>query len=108
MIVYQGLLNLRGSDIQYNPVFFSWVVVKANGEVHFFVDPSKITNAVRQHLHLESDTEMREPNSDSNNNIVAILHAYDEIDTFLRAEVSSVISAILSRIIYIVFVFFFF
>lgn len=61
--------------------------MKANGEVHFFVDLSKITNAVRQHLNLESSTEMREPDSDSNNNIVAIIHAYDEIDAFLRAEV---------------------
>lgn len=30
---------------------------------------------------------MREPNSDSNNNIVANLHPYEEIDEFLGAEV---------------------
>lgn len=46
-----------------------------------------MTNSVRQHLNLETDSEMREPDSDSNNNIVAILHAYEEIDAFLNSEV---------------------
>ncbi len=79
---------MRGSDIEYNPVFFSWVLVKMNGEVHLFVDPSKVTLAVRQHLNLEADVEMRETNSsDTNNNVLAILHPYEEIDGFLRADV---------------------
>jgi len=86
--LFIGLLNLRGSDIQYNPVFFSWVVVKSNGETHLFVDQSKITLSVRQHLNLEADTEMRDiGSSDSNNNIVAILHPYEDIDRFLVNEV---------------------
>jgi hypothetical protein len=55
-----GLLNLRGSDIQYNPIFFPWVLVKMNGEIHLFVDPSKVTLLVRQHLNLEADVEMEE------------------------------------------------
>ena len=86
--MFLGLLNVRGSDIQYNPVFFSWVVVKSNGETHLFVDPSKVTLSVRQHLNLEADTEMRDiGSSDSNNNIVAILHPYEDIDRFLVTEV---------------------
>ena len=86
-IKFIGLLNLRGSDIQYNPVFFSWVVVKSNSEVHLFVDSDKVTHSVRQHLNLESDISMRE-GSDANNNILAVLHPYDSIDSFLRTEVN--------------------
>jgi len=81
-----GLLNLRGSDIPYNPVFFSWAVIKSNNQVHLFVDTNKITHAVREHLNLESDVVMRD-GSDSNNNILAVLHPYDAIDSFLRTEV---------------------
>ena len=83
-----GLLNLRGSDIQYNPVFFSWVVIKSNSEVHLFVDVDKVTHSVRQHLNLGNDITMRE-GSDSNNNILAVLHPYDAIDSYLRTEVNS-------------------
>lgn len=79
---------MRGSDIEYNPVFFSWVVVKSNGEVHLFVDNSKVTLAVRQHLNLEADVEMRDiGTADANNNIIAILHPYEDIDRFLGNEV---------------------
>ena len=86
--MFSGLLNLRGSDIEFNPVFFSWLVIKSNGEVHFFVDSSKVTPAIRQHLNLDADVEMRENGSSvSNNNILAILHPYDEIDRFLNTEV---------------------
>jgi len=81
------LLNLRGSDIPCNPVFFSWVVVKSSSEVHLFVDSNKVTHTVRQHLNLEADIEMREGSSDSNNNVVAILHPYESIDSFLRTEI---------------------
>ena len=31
------LLNLRGSDITYNPVFFAYVVLTLD-EIHFFID----------------------------------------------------------------------
>jgi hypothetical protein len=84
------LLNLRGSDIQYNPVFFSWALVKTNGEIHLFVDPSKVTLSVRQHLNLEADVEMGElVSSQTNNNVLAILHPYEDVDGFLAAEVHS-------------------
>ncbi|XP_046442991.1 xaa-Pro aminopeptidase 1-like [Daphnia pulex] len=82
------LLNLRGSDIQYNPVFFSWALVKTNGEIHLFVDPSKVTLSVRQHLNLEADVEMAElVSSQTNNNVLAILHPYEDVDGFLAAEI---------------------
>lgn len=37
------LLNLRGSDISYNPLFFSYVIVTLT-DVLFFVDSSKLTH----------------------------------------------------------------
>lgn len=46
------LLNLRGDEISYNPVFFSYVVVRKD-EVFFFVDGNKISSqAVQVHLDL--------------------------------------------------------
>lgn len=81
-----GLLNLRGSDIMFNPVFFSWLVVTSTGEVHLFVDASKVTRLVRQHLNLETDVEMS-GSADANNNVVAVLHPYEAIDSFLKAQV---------------------
>lgn len=59
-----------------------------NGEVHLFIDLSKVTLAVRQHLKLEQDIEMSEINSsDANNNVLAVLHPYEDIDGFLLSEV---------------------
>jgi len=82
------LLNLRGSDIMFNPVFFSWLVVTSTGEVHLFVDASKVTRLVRQHLNLETDVEMS-GSADANNNVVAVLHPYEAIDSFLKAQIAS-------------------
>mgnify|MGYP002803531626 FL=1 len=44
------LLNLRGNEISYNPVFFAYVVIKMD-EVLFFVDAAKISSQdVQKHL----------------------------------------------------------
>ncbi|KAJ1947526.1 hypothetical protein GGF37_000291 [Kickxella alabastrina] len=43
------LLNLRGSDISYNPVFFAYVLVTADS-VTLFADERKVPDAVRAHL----------------------------------------------------------
>ena len=88
-------MNLRGSDIPFNPVFFSWLVVKSNGEVHLFVDRTKITISVRQHLNLEADIDMVDGVTVSNNNNVSvILHPYEEIEGFLKTAVMSPIMTI--------------
>ncbi|XP_058444565.1 xaa-Pro aminopeptidase ApepP [Malaya genurostris] len=42
-------LNLRGSDIDYNPVFFSYLLVTLD-DVYFFVDESKLSSAVNDHF----------------------------------------------------------
>ncbi|XP_059473876.1 xaa-Pro aminopeptidase 1 [Neocloeon triangulifer] len=46
------LLNLRGSDISYNPVFFSYASVSQKG-VTLFIDESKVTAAVHEHFEAE-------------------------------------------------------
>uniref|UniRef100_T1IM68 Aminopeptidase P N-terminal domain-containing protein n=1 Tax=Strigamia maritima TaxID=126957 RepID=T1IM68_STRMM len=47
------LLNLRGSDIDYNPVFFSYIVLTQHS-VHFLVDETKLSNTVLNHLKPEN------------------------------------------------------
>ncbi|KAI9258225.1 peptidase M24, structural domain-containing protein [Phascolomyces articulosus] len=43
------LFNLRGSDVECNPVFYSYAVV-TNSEAILYVEAAKITDDVRQHL----------------------------------------------------------
>ncbi|KAI8057047.1 Creatinase/aminopeptidase [Syncephalis plumigaleata] len=43
------LFNLRGSDIDFNPVFFAYSLV-TNEEVFLYIDEKKITPQVREHL----------------------------------------------------------
>lgn len=43
------LFNLRGSDIDFNPVFFGYAVVSANDAI-LFVDPAQISQDVRSQL----------------------------------------------------------
>jgi Xaa-Pro aminopeptidase len=43
------LYNLRGGDIEYTPVFFSYSIVTMD-ECHLFLNEKKITDEVRQHL----------------------------------------------------------
>lgn len=47
------LLNLRGSDIEYNPVFFAYVAI-TNSSVNLFVDETKLSTAVSDHFKSES------------------------------------------------------
>ena len=43
------LLNLRGSDINYNPVFFAYLIIN-NEDVILFVDKSKFEDGVEEYL----------------------------------------------------------
>lgn len=43
------LLNLRGSDIVFNPVFFSYVIVTKK-DVYLFIDSKKVSKDVKNHL----------------------------------------------------------
>ena len=46
------LLNLRGGDIEYNPVFFAYVIVYESSFT-FFVDSTVFTSEVEEHLNGE-------------------------------------------------------
>lgn len=44
------LLNLRGNDITYNPLFYSYLIINANKEVILFVDSSRFEDGVFEYL----------------------------------------------------------
>lgn len=44
------LFNLRGTDIPYNPVFFAYASVTADGKATLYIDDNKVTEKVREHL----------------------------------------------------------
>jgi len=62
------LLNIRGSDIQYNPVVSSYFMIK-DKQFHFFIDKNKITDDLYQTL--------------SNDKIT--IHAYMDINIELES-----------------------
>lgn len=65
------LLNLRGSDIPYNPVFFAFVVVTME-EVHMFVDVTRLTEPAQQQL--------------KNEGVNPTFHPYNDIHSFLKQK----------------------
>ncbi|KIP01838.1 hypothetical protein PHLGIDRAFT_32417 [Phlebiopsis gigantea 11061_1 CR5-6] len=50
------LFNLRGSDIDFNPVFFAYAVITQDTAT-LFVDPSQINDSVRKHLGEDVDVK---------------------------------------------------
>lgn len=44
------LFNLRGNDILYNPVFFSYAIISADGKAYLYIDQDKIDEKVAQYL----------------------------------------------------------
>ncbi|XP_074641946.1 xaa-Pro aminopeptidase 1-like [Tubulanus polymorphus] len=48
------LFNLRGSDIEYNPVFLAYSIVTCD-TICLFIDERKIDSKVKKHLELESE-----------------------------------------------------
>ncbi|XP_014608134.1 PREDICTED: xaa-Pro aminopeptidase 1-like [Polistes canadensis] len=67
------LLNLRGSDIPYNPVFFAFVVLTKD-ELHFFVDVRSLTEEAIQQM--------------TNEGIKPNYHPYSDIHDFIKCEAS--------------------
>ncbi|KAK8751817.1 hypothetical protein OTU49_010436 [Cherax quadricarinatus] len=62
------LYNLRGSDIEYNPVFFSYASVTQN-EAFIFINESQLTSAAREALQTEE--------------IKVIIKSYDDVPKFI-------------------------
>lgn len=44
------LLNVRGNDVPHTPFALSFVILHANGEVDWFVEERKLSDAVRSHI----------------------------------------------------------
>uniref|UniRef100_A0A2M4BHK4 Putative xaa-pro aminopeptidase n=1 Tax=Anopheles marajoara TaxID=58244 RepID=A0A2M4BHK4_9DIPT len=63
------LLNLRGTDIDYNPVFFAYVIVTPE-QLHLFIDPVQIVPPVLEHF--------------GANGVEVQVHPYDQVHTVLR------------------------
>lgn len=42
-------MNIRGFDIPFNPMIFSYAVITPD-EVHFFVEDKKLTPEIKEHL----------------------------------------------------------
>lgn len=49
MYIYTGLMNLRGSDIDFNPVFFAYVIITLY-DVFLMVDSSKLPKTIEEHF----------------------------------------------------------
>lgn len=63
------LLNMRGTDIPYNPIFFAYVIVTQKN-IHFFVDSSKLPPTYEQHF--------------QDNNIQVTVEPYNQITNVLK------------------------
>ena len=44
------LLNIRGSDVDYNPLPLSYAILYVSGEVDLFIDADKISESIKSHL----------------------------------------------------------
>ena len=51
-LTHTGLYNLRGSDISYNPVFFSYAIVTLT-DTRLYIDEAQLSSEVVQHLSSE-------------------------------------------------------
>ncbi len=49
------LLNLRGSDVNFNPVFYAYMIITQN-EVHLYIDPHKLTADIYKKLERDGVT----------------------------------------------------
>ncbi|GLV42514.1 Aminopeptidase P [Carabus blaptoides fortunei] len=67
-------LNLRGNDIEYNPVFFSYLVITTHA-THLFIEDVKVTPEARAHL--------------SQPGVNVTLHPYADVASFIQSLVPS-------------------
>lgn len=70
-------LNLRGADITYNPVFFSYVIVTDTSYI-LFINPNQYNDSVEKHLVAESGGD-----------VAFQVENYDKIESFLGQMVKN-------------------
>jgi len=75
------MLNLRGSDIAFNPVFFSYAAVTEK-EVVLFINPAQVTSKVRDSLTTEDMGES------------VIIKDYSDIKDYITSTVANTTSKI--------------
>lgn len=75
LVMPTDLLNLRGSDIVYNPVFFSYCALQ-HESVHVFVNKQQLSGGVAQHFVDEGVSDQLQ------------IHDYDHVWSFLKEQVS--------------------
>jgi len=68
------LLNWRGSDIPFNPVFFAYVILTLK-DVHIFIDRSRLSQEALEQL--------------KNEGVDPIFHAYEDIHVYMKSFVQS-------------------
>ncbi|RWS07073.1 aminopeptidase-like protein [Dinothrombium tinctorium] len=69
------LFNLRGADIEFNPLFFAYTIVTLK-TLYLFVDTSKINDEVREHLFTQNAPEF-----------MVEIKPYAQILDFLKSEI---------------------
>ncbi|XP_076241429.1 xaa-Pro aminopeptidase ApepP [Calliopsis andreniformis] len=68
------ILNFRGSDIPYNPVFFAYVILTSD-DLHLFIEKSRVSEKAQEQL--------------INEGVNAIYHPYEDIHVFLKQIANS-------------------
>ncbi|KAF5288586.1 hypothetical protein FQA39_LY15365 [Lamprigera yunnana] len=70
-------LNLRGSDVEFNPVFFAYVIILPESIV-LLIDPSKVTLSVQEHFKIEAGE------------IKIIIEPYNKVTELLKQSIENV------------------
>lgn len=78
------LLNLRGTDIDFNPVFFAYCIVTKT-DVYLFVDKEKLTPEVKLAIAAVDGDKDQLPVADAEQQCVKIL-AYDSVVDFVKSK----------------------
>lgn len=66
-------MNLRGSDIDYNPVFYSYVLITPN-EIYLFVEKDSLPAEFEEHFR--------------KNNVSVIVDAYENVQKILKEQIN--------------------
>ncbi|CAD7091432.1 unnamed protein product [Hermetia illucens] len=74
------LLNLRGSDISYNPVFFSYLIITPTN-LHLYLRKGQVSKKVKKHFHEEG--------------LNITLHNYEDIIAGIKSLIQNTTSKIL-------------
>ena len=80
------LFNIRGFDIEFNPVVISYCIVTLQHGIHFFIDGKKLSAEVTGYLTAPApvSSDQTSVNGDIPFNQTVTIHAYEDITTFIN------------------------